>query len=93
MKKSWAMVVVAAALGMGCGSIDVLSDCNTVCNTKKTCTDTGLDVSSCVSMCQSSASNSSSYTHNLDVCAACVNNLSCTDVATKCAVQDCTGIP
>ena len=86
-KTAACLLALTAILVSGCAvaqAIENKVDCGAICNRYKDCFSNTYDVSTCKARCESSAKNDSSYQSKVNVCAACIDEKSCTSAVFKC---------
>jgi hypothetical protein len=84
------LLATVAALTGGCAvaqAIENKVDCGAICNRYKDCFSNTYDVSTCKTRCESSAKNDSGYESKVNICAACIDEKSCTSAVFKCNAE------
>jgi hypothetical protein len=91
-----ALTALAAlvVLAMGCdGPVENAVDCNRVCTRYQTCFDQDYDVSQCAMDCRDSANSNENYQDDVDMCEACIDDMSCAAGTFNCAAECSTVVP
>jgi hypothetical protein len=79
-------VMYSLALALtACGAIDNAVKCDEICDRYKTCFNADYDVPACATRCRSNSKDDTSYTRQVDICSACINDQSCTSATFSCA--------
>jgi hypothetical protein len=85
------MFVVSFAVGFAsCDEADRALDCNSICSRYKDCWDTNYNVGDCRSRCRDKAASDNDFERKVDVCAACIEDRSCS--GTFVCTADCVGV-
>lgn len=77
-----------------CGAADTIENkitCAQVCERYQECFDSDYDVDSCADSCEEEASSDEDKDRRLEMCDACIDELSCTEAVFSCTT-DCAGV-
>jgi hypothetical protein len=88
-------VAVALLLGnfvAGCSDAANTVSCAEVCDKYKSCINSDYDVVSCTTSCEDTANDSASRQKQLDSCASCIDDRSCTGAVFNCTTECATVI-
>lgn len=87
-----AMLLGAVACGVT-ETIDNHTDCHDICNRYKDCFDDNYDVDSCEDRCEDHAKDSQSFENDVDGCASCISDESCSSHMFGCDTECTTVVP
>jgi len=85
------VLLVAALLFGGCGTVDNAFDCNAICSRYKSCFDSSFDVAACGTRCRVASKGDADFTRRVNVCDACIDSRSCAAATFSCATS-CVGV-
>jgi hypothetical protein len=89
----WLPLSFTAAFTLGFASCDKAEnalDCASICDRYKDCWSKDYDTSKCRTDCRSKANNDTAFEAKVDMCAACIEDKSCT--GSFACVADCTPV-
>ena len=91
----WLPLCFAASLALGFASCDRAEnalDCAAICDRYKDCWDKNYDSGKCRGDCRTKANNDSGFESRVDMCAACIEDKSCSGTFT-CALECAPVVP
>ena len=87
--------LVALLLGnfaVACSDAENVVSCAQVCDKYKDCINSDYDVTSCTTNCEDTANDSANRQKQLDSCASCIDDRSCTGAVFNCTAECATVI-
>src|SRR3954466_11125550 len=90
LKRLIPALAVALLLGnfaVGCSDAENVVSCADVCDKYKSCINSDYDVVSCTSNCEDTANDSADRQKQLDSCASCIEDRSCSGAVFNCTTE------
>ncbi len=85
------LLAMGALLFFGCQEAEDAVNCYQICDRYRSCFDDQYDTGKCEDRCRDEANRDQGYSHDANVCEACLDDESCVDSVFHCT-DNCSGI-